>query len=168
MRHSNSDGDATGHRRRQHLNKHRQQPCKLPCCECVQILKWVQKCCAAHPMSGQVCFDFMLNEADGVLYCIECEFNLLVCQPRMPWHRCNVNARNAHPICLDNWPVYNSSQWRRLICWVHAGNPRTSTNLLAFYNDERLPVAFFKPQVPAFHVVVCAAGWHAGWRRISA
>jgi hypothetical protein len=24
-------------------------------------------------MSGQVCFDFMLNEADNVLYCIECE-----------------------------------------------------------------------------------------------
>jgi hypothetical protein len=62
-----------------------------------EILKWVQKCCAAHPMSGQVCFDFMLNEADNILYCIEC-------------------------------------------------NPRTSTNLLAFYNDERLPVAFFKPQ----------------------
>lgn len=27
----------------------------------------------AHPMSGQVCFDFMHNEADGVLYCIECK-----------------------------------------------------------------------------------------------
>ena len=29
-------------------------------------------------MSGQVCFDFMLNEADNVLYCIECESSLTV------------------------------------------------------------------------------------------
>ena len=55
------------------------------CTVCTQILKWVQKCCAAHPMSGQVCFDFMLNEADNILYCIECESSLMVSGCRIPY-----------------------------------------------------------------------------------
>ncbi len=39
----------------------------------LQVLRWVQRCCTAHPMSGQICFDFMLDRDDGDLYCIECE-----------------------------------------------------------------------------------------------
>lgn len=44
--------------------------------------------------------------------------------------------------------LQHESDARRIL--HHAGNPRTSTNLLAFYNDERLPVAFFKPQAGVY------------------
>lgn len=37
-----------------------------------QVYNWVEKFCERTNASGQLCFDFMLNHADGHLYSFEC------------------------------------------------------------------------------------------------
>ena len=37
-----------------------------------QVLAWVEQFCAKTKATGQLCFDFMLNDADGRLYAFEC------------------------------------------------------------------------------------------------
>jgi hypothetical protein len=98
----------------------------IACPACAQILKWVQKCCTAHPMSGQVCFDFMLNESDGVLYCIECE-----CQSPASNTCC---ARNVHTVNMIPAPLQVSScivnSCRRTVeCQLHDGSRNMQATL---------------------------------------
>ena len=37
-----------------------------------QVRAWVEQFCARTKATGQLCFDFMLNKADGLLYAFEC------------------------------------------------------------------------------------------------
>ena len=68
----------------------------------MQIWEWVKGFCEATGVSGQLCFDFMLDSTDGRMYPFEC-------------------------------------------------NPRTSTILLNFYDQDHVAQAFFNAKVTAIN-----------------
>ena len=71
-----------------------------------QVLSWVEQFCEKTKANGQLCFDFMLNKADGHLYSFEC--NPRTSSVLLEYHDhplfaealCNPEVPRPRPVCL--------------------------------------------------------------------
>lgn len=89
----------------------------------MQILDWVQKFAAADPeLSGQICFDFMRNDANRTLYCIECESGRLAYTSAAPRRQTSIDAATIwpswHGIIRDTSICSVKHRVCRLLSWL--------------------------------------------------
>ena len=110
-------------------------------------------------MSGQACFDFILDDADKHLYCIECASFELPSRLLLAAHVCvaqdcdagEQGAGTRLQVGSCSVPCMHTLRSTPIAVYpvLDAGNPRTSTNILSFYDDPRLALAFFDPSAIA-------------------
>ena len=101
-----------------------------------QVFAWVEQFCAKTKATGQLCFDFMLNKADGLLYAFECNprtstvlleyhdhplFAEALCNPQVPC--AGLQCSTPSPLftwwchaCVLHAPPSSPAAWKPCTC----------------------------------------------------